>query len=145
MTHESVLASQVHKSAVASTNQYNMASKMTTKLCPHLTAFVMLMVALGLSSRISDEVRRGKLLGTITRFAHLFAFGTWLGVQFWATFIAGESCFLLSFHYTSVLSSKRLDLSSTDLLPQKCKRMTLSLIEVIPSRHLPDALYTHRF
>jgi len=73
-----------------------MNRNMTTKLCPHLTAFVMLMLAVGLSSRISNEVRREKFLGTISRFAHLFAFGTWLGIQFWATFIAGKSFYLIN-------------------------------------------------
>lgn len=63
---------------------------MTLRICPQLTTFVVLMLAVSLSTRISEEVRRGNILSTVTRFTHLFAFGTWLGIQFWATFIAGK-------------------------------------------------------
>ncbi|KAK3729720.1 hypothetical protein QZH41_019589 [Actinostola sp. cb2023] len=41
---------------------------MTTKMCRHLTAFVLLILALGLSTKISDEVRRGKFLGVTMYF-----------------------------------------------------------------------------
>jgi hypothetical protein len=81
--------------AKSSTFEKNQESKlqtqaMTLRLCPQLTAFVVLMLAVSLSTRISEEVRRGNILSTVTRFTHLFAFGTWLGIQFWATFIAGK-------------------------------------------------------
>ena len=62
---------------------------MTLRICPQLTTFVVLMLAVSLSTRISEEVRRGSILSSVTRFTYLFAFGTWLGIQFWATFIAG--------------------------------------------------------
>ncbi|XP_031553001.1 transmembrane protein 205-like [Actinia tenebrosa] len=80
---------------------------MTLRVCPQLTTFVVLMLALSLSSRISEEVRRGSILSTVTRFTHLFAFGTWLGIQFWATFIAGVTMYFnMGRHAFGELQSK---------------------------------------
>ncbi|XP_048590036.1 transmembrane protein 205 [Nematostella vectensis] len=66
---------------------------MTTRLCPYLTSFVVLILAVSFSSRISEEIRTGALLSILTKFAHVFSFGTWIGIQFWATFIAGATMY----------------------------------------------------
>lgn len=64
---------------------------MTFKVCVNLLGLASLCVVGTLSSRISEEIQRGEMLTTAVRLIHLFTFGTWLGMQFWVTFVAGES------------------------------------------------------
>ena len=63
---------------------------MTFKMCANLLALGLMCMLVTLSSRISEEIQQGKMLTTAVRFIHLFTFGTWLGMQFWVTFVAGE-------------------------------------------------------
>lgn len=63
---------------------------MTFKVCVNLLGLASVCVLATLSSRISEEIQRGKILTTAVRLIHLFTFGTWLGMQFWVTFIAGK-------------------------------------------------------
>lgn len=63
---------------------------MTYKLCANLSGVAISFVLTSLSSRISEEIQRGEMLTTAVRWLHLFSFGTWIGMQFWVTFIAGE-------------------------------------------------------
>lgn len=63
---------------------------MTFKMCFNVLGLVCLCVLVSLSSRISEEIQRGVMLTTAVRLIHLFSFGTFLGMQFWVTFIAGE-------------------------------------------------------
>lgn len=63
---------------------------MTFKVCVNLVGLASLCVLATLSSRISEEIHRGKMLTTALRLLHLYAFATWVGMQFWVTFVAGE-------------------------------------------------------
>jgi len=63
---------------------------MTFKVCVNLVGLACLLVLSTLSSRISEEIQRGKLLTTALRLLHLYTFATWFGMQFWVTFVAGE-------------------------------------------------------
>ena len=63
---------------------------MTFKVCANLLAVALAFVLTSLSSRISEEIQKGEMLTTAVRLLHLFSFGTWMGMQFWVTFIAGE-------------------------------------------------------
>lgn len=63
---------------------------MTFKVCVNLLGVSIAFVVISLSSRISEEIQRGEMLTTFVRLLHLFSFGTWMGIQFWVTFIAGE-------------------------------------------------------
>lgn len=65
-------------------------SKMTFRLCMNIFGIALAFVIVTLSSRISEEIRKGEMLRTGVRLLHLFSFGTWMGMQFWVTFIAGE-------------------------------------------------------
>ena len=63
---------------------------MTFRLCMNVFGIALAFVIVTLSSRISEEIRKGEMLRTGARLLHLFSFGTWMGMQFWVTFIAGE-------------------------------------------------------
>ena len=63
---------------------------MTYKVCVNILGVAIAFAVTSLSSRISEEIRRGEILTTSIRLLHLFSFGTWMGMQFWVTFIAGE-------------------------------------------------------
>ena len=63
---------------------------MTFKVCVNLVGLASLLALATLSSRISEEIQRGKILTTALRLLHLYTFATWLGMQFWVTFVAGE-------------------------------------------------------
>ena len=63
---------------------------MTYRLCMNIFGIALAFVIVTLSSRISEEIRKGEMLRTDVRLLHLFSFGTWMGIQFWVTFIAGE-------------------------------------------------------
>ena len=63
---------------------------MTYRLCMNIFGIALAFVIVTLSSRISEEIRKGEMLRTRVRLLHLFSFGTWMGMQFWVTFIAGE-------------------------------------------------------
>lgn len=63
---------------------------MTFKVCVNLVGLASLCVLATLSSRISEEIHRGKMLTTALRLLHLYTFATWVGMQFWVTFVAGE-------------------------------------------------------
>ena len=63
---------------------------MTFKVCVNLLGLASACILTTLSSRISEEIHRGHMLSTAIRLTHLFTFGTWLGMQFWVTFIAGK-------------------------------------------------------
>lgn len=63
---------------------------MTFKVCVNLVGLASLCVLASLSSRISEEIHRGKILTTTLRLLHLYTFATWFGMQFWVTFVAGE-------------------------------------------------------
>ncbi len=81
---------------------------MTFKVCVNLLGLASVCVIGTLSSRISEEIQRGEMLTTAVRLIHLFTFGTWLGMQFWVTFVAGESAkkFSSFFHYLKVRTRK---------------------------------------
>ena len=65
-------------------------SKMSYRLCMNIFGIALAFLIVTLSSRISEEIRKGEMLRTGVRLLHLFSFGTWMGIQFWVTFIAGE-------------------------------------------------------
>lgn len=64
--------------------------RMTFQVCLNLLGLCFLCVIVSMSSRISEEIQKGYLLTTTTRLVHLISFGTWFGMQFWVTFIAGK-------------------------------------------------------
>ena len=63
---------------------------MTFKICANLFGVFTAFIVVSLSSRISEEIQKGEMLTTALRMLHLFSFGTWMGMQFWVTFIAGK-------------------------------------------------------
>lgn len=64
--------------------------RMTFQVCLNLLGLCFLCVIVSMSSRISEEIQKGYLLTTTIRLVHLISFGTWFGMQFWVTFIAGK-------------------------------------------------------
>ncbi|XP_078383472.1 transmembrane protein 205-like [Oculina patagonica] len=80
---------------------------MTFKVCVNLLGLASVCVIGTLSSRISEEIQRGEMLTTAVRLIHLFTFGTWLGMQFWVTFVAGyKMYFTLTRHTFGHLQSQ---------------------------------------
>ncbi|KAJ7361833.1 hypothetical protein OS493_014474 [Desmophyllum pertusum] len=76
-------------------------------MCANLLALGLMCMLVTLSSRISEEIQQGKMLTTAVRFIHLFTFGTWLGMQFWVTFVAGyKMYFTLTRHTFGHLQSQ---------------------------------------
>ena len=64
--------------------------RMTFQVCLNLLGLCFLCVIVSMSSRISEEIQKGYLLTTTIRLVHLISFGTWFGMQFWVTLIAGK-------------------------------------------------------
>ena len=57
----------------------------------HIVAFIcMLLVAVFLSPVGNFDLDDVKLVTVLVRFAHLTTFSSWLGVQIWVSFFAGE-------------------------------------------------------
>ncbi|XP_020631153.1 transmembrane protein 205-like [Orbicella faveolata] len=80
---------------------------MTFKVCVNLVGLASLLVLATLFSRISEEIHRGKLLTTALGLLHLYTFATWLGMQFWVTFVAGyKMYFTLTRHNFGHLQSQ---------------------------------------
>lgn len=76
-------------------------------MCANLLGISILFVLTNLSSRITEEIRRGEMFFTAVRFLHLYSFGTWLGMQFWVSFIAGyKMYFTLTRHTFGHLQSQ---------------------------------------
>ncbi|XP_022786364.1 transmembrane protein 205-like [Stylophora pistillata] len=80
---------------------------MTIQMSFNLLGLALLCVIVSMSSRISEEIQKGVLLTTTVRLLHLISFGTWFGMQFWVTFIAGyKMYFTLTRHTFGNLQSQ---------------------------------------
>lgn len=66
---------------------------MTFRMCANLVGVGVLMAFSSLSPRITEEIHRGTMFSTAIRFLHLYSFGTWIGMQFWVSFVAGKKAF----------------------------------------------------
>lgn len=73
---------------------------MTFRVCANLVGVSILVALSSLSPRISEEIQRGAMFTTAIRLLHLYSFGTWIGMQFWVSFVAGEKIF----NYLSLLA-----------------------------------------
>ena len=68
---------------------------MTFRMCANLVGVSILVALSSLSPRISEEIQRGAMSSTAIRLLHLYSFGTWIGMQFWVSFVAGEKTFII--------------------------------------------------